>query len=194
MTHREELLESMQNLVRESVKQILKNQVSNMDVFESRTHIQTKLQRNWPIYSRSGLFEWELTNQALISIRQCGGSWLCLGWLLVQPLSLEIYSLISGSLFEIRSKASDVTVIPDAFHFDVALKSRFVPIITMRYGGIDFDLSYAPINRYQTRLPLVFIWFILHYRILIFWMTTIFVTVMIKLFVPSMAGESQIPS
>lgn len=95
VTHREELLESMQNLVRESVKQILKNQVSNMDVFESRTHIQTKLQRNWPIYSRSGLFEWELTNQALISIRQCGGSWLCLGWLLVQPLSLEIYSLIS---------------------------------------------------------------------------------------------------
>ncbi len=123
-------------------------------------------------------------------------------WLMVMSRMAVGPALVSRDLFfdimeaylKSDPKASDVTVIPDAFHFDVALKSRFVPIITMRYGGIDFDLSYAPINRYQTRLPLVFIWFILHYRILIFWMTTIFVTVMIKLFVPSMAGESQIPS
>ena len=90
-------------------------------------------------------------------------------------------------------KASDVTVIPDAFRFGVALRSRFVPIITMLYGGIDFDLSYAPISRYQTRLPQVVVYVVVHHRILIFWMITIFATAMIRQYVHSTVVESQIP-
>lgn len=42
----------------------------------------------------------------------------------------------------------------------------------MKYGGIDFDLSYAPINRYQTRLPVVGMLPAVHGRILTSWTTT----------------------
>lgn len=54
----------------------------------------------------------------------------------------EFFNIVSAAL-RVDGNCSDVSVIDTAF----------VPIITMKYGGIDIDLSYSPIMRYQTRLP-----------------------------------------
>lgn len=70
----------------------------------------------------------------------------------------------------------------------MSLIRRFVPIINLQYGGLDFDLSYAPIERYPTRLPMVSSFILaaewIMDRILTFWMIITFVEWMSKLFVP----------
>lgn len=66
----------------------------------------------------------------------------------------EFFDIASARLRN-NPGVSDLSVIPDAFAFAFSLMARFVPIITMKYGGIEFDLSYAPIARYPSRLPLV---------------------------------------
>ena len=72
VTHRQELLESLQNLVRESVKQILKNQVSLRGSDESRMHLQISRRRSWRTSSRLVRSEWASTSPVPISIRRVG--------------------------------------------------------------------------------------------------------------------------
>ena len=72
VTHRQELLESLQNLVRESVKQILKNQVSLRRSDESRMHLQISRRRSWRTSSRLVRSEWASTSPVPISIRRVG--------------------------------------------------------------------------------------------------------------------------
>ncbi|KAK8812994.1 hypothetical protein WA538_001865, partial [Blastocystis sp. DL] len=127
VTHRQELLESLQNLVRESVKQILKNQ----NAFTNQSPEELANLFTFGSF-RMGINE----PSADIDSMAVGPA----------AVSRDLFFDIMEAYLKSDPKASDITVIPDAF----------VPIISMKYGGIDFDLSYAPINRYQTRLPVDF--------------------------------------
>lgn len=79
---------------------------------------------------------------------------MCVG---PSAVSREEFFEITSTILRENPEASGICVISDAYEFSLTIFiSSYVPIITMKFGGIEFDLSYAPIARYSTRLPMVF--------------------------------------
>ena len=65
----------------------------------------------------------------------------------------DFFHIMSGLLKQ-DPRAKNVTVIEEALGLlFFKLTNRFVPIISFQYRDLDFDLSYAPIQRYAIKLP-----------------------------------------